>query len=451
MSQFLDKFRNDISKLYENADDYNVLIEIGEGSDKRTFEAHSVLLRSRCKYFHTALKPQWIKRDTEKSEMIILQKPNISPKVFEIILKYIYTGNLDLYNKETKDLLGLLEALDELDLEELFEYVQDFFIVHESKCEFDEFVRPYDSILPKVLQSTPSRYTFSKSQLDDVPLSLIPRKPPYHLDSSIIGPKEAALIANWIDPMEGKSVNGRIQYGPAIVLFKTLKNHMENNKEIIGGYNPVGWNIAPKISRIQQDHKNLAIYDGIKFGPSFGKGDLEFSYEDNPKEGFCRQHCYDDSIRSTKDKFLIEEMEVFGTHINIRDHVISPTFTKSDSNGASSSIFEAETSASASSNPIKSYKKHKGKNSQSNRINKSHTSYLFSRDPDDNNIAYCMICKSLDSKNKKPHPYSRKGGTTTNVTTHLREDFHEFVHGCESGFHILCDKTVKKLIYEAYS
>src|SRR5205823_4507164 len=31
------------------------------------------------------------------------------------------------------------------------------------------------------------------------------------------------------------------------------------------------------------------------------------------------------------------------------------------------------------------------------------------------------------------------------------KDFHEFVHGCELGFRISCDKTAKKLIYEAYS
>ncbi|CAG8713100.1 9051_t:CDS:2, partial [Dentiscutata erythropus] len=94
-----------------------------------------------------------------------------------------------------------------------------------------------------------------------------------------------------------------------------------------------------------------------------------------------------------------------------------------DMNEPGSSISKAETS---SSNPIKSYKKHKGKSSQSNRINKSHTAYFFSRDPDDNDIAYCMIYKSVDSKNpdsknKKPHPYSCKGDTTTNMATHLRE------------------------------
>ncbi|CAG8742936.1 20453_t:CDS:2 [Gigaspora margarita] len=277
MSQFLEKLRNDISKLYENADDYNVLIEIGEGSEKKTFKAHSVILRSRCNFFHVALSNDWSRRDTENSEMM---------------------RNLDLYNRETKDLLELLQALDELGLEELFEYIQDFFIVHESKwikdylyqvieiafqhehykklqafcvdiisdhpsnffasnfftsinesmlsaiisrdelklqeikiwnylikwgivnssiknedvskwidedfsilqnklvkliplirfsdisiSEFDEYVRPYDSILPEVLRSTPSlRYTFSKSQLDDVPLSLIPRKPPYYIE-----------------------------------------------------------------------------------------------------------------------------------------------------------------------------------------------------------------------------------------------------------------------------
>ncbi|CAG8652709.1 5084_t:CDS:1, partial [Scutellospora calospora] len=178
--------------------------------------------------------------------------------------------------------------------------------------------------------------------------------------SMIVGPKEAAMIANWIDPMEGNYVNGRIQFGnikfhllyrasksshsfecfhnkcdgkgPKIVLFKTTSNI----REIIGGYNPIGWSSEDKyietedsfifsfddlldadrttvarVSRVKAECKEFAIYDGVKFGPSFGKGDLEFSCIENPKEGFCRQHCYDTQIRFTKDRFLIEEMEVF--------------------------------------------------------------------------------------------------------------------------------------------
>ncbi|CAG8473764.1 16952_t:CDS:2, partial [Dentiscutata heterogama] len=82
---------------------------------------------------------------------------------------------------------------------------------------------------------------------------------------------------------------------------------------------------------------------------------------------------------------------------------------------------EVETSTSASSNSINTRKKRKSKNNQSNRINKSHMTYFFSRDPNDNNIAYCMICKDLSNTNKKPYPYSRKGGTTSNMASHLRE------------------------------
>ncbi|CAG8651453.1 12551_t:CDS:2, partial [Cetraspora pellucida] len=79
-----------------------------------------------------------------------------------------------------------------------------------------------------------------------------------------------------------------------------------------------------------------------------------------------------------------------------------------DINEPDSSISEAETLASTSSNLIKSYKKNKSKSSQSNRINKSHTSYFFYKDSEDNNIAYCIVYKNFDSKNKKPYPYSCK-------------------------------------------
>jgi len=55
------------------------------------------------------------------------------------------------------------------------------------------------------------------------------------------------------------------------------------------------------------------------------------------------------------------------------------------------------------------------------RTNKSHTTYFFWKDTDDNEIAYCLLCKRRISDDKKPYPYSRKGGSTSKLTTHLRD------------------------------
>ena len=55
------------------------------------------------------------------------------------------------------------------------------------------------------------------------------------------------------------------------------------------------------------------------------------------------------------------------------------------------------------------------------RSNKSFTNYFFLRNPEDDDKAYCIICKwNLTRTNKKPYPYSQKGGITINLVNHLQ-------------------------------
>ncbi|CAB5364781.1 unnamed protein product [Rhizophagus irregularis] len=48
---------------------------------------------------------------TKNNNMIEFKKPNIRPTAFEIILKYIYTGEMDLSNHSGEDILGVVVAL----------------------------------------------------------------------------------------------------------------------------------------------------------------------------------------------------------------------------------------------------------------------------------------------------------------------------------------------------
>src|SRR4051794_13025440 len=113
---FSSKLSFDYTKLLETSNDYNVIIEIGgereisfnkndkistlftlNNGDKEDFEkfkifkAHSVILKTRCKYFEAALSHDWVKKDDNNT--IILKIPNIRPKIFSVILKYIYDGS----------------------------------------------------------------------------------------------------------------------------------------------------------------------------------------------------------------------------------------------------------------------------------------------------------------------------------------------------------------------
>ena len=74
----------DLNKILENELCYDFIITIGEGSDIKTFKVHSAILCARCPYFQVALSNSWIKKEENK---FTFAKPNISPKVFNVILK----------------------------------------------------------------------------------------------------------------------------------------------------------------------------------------------------------------------------------------------------------------------------------------------------------------------------------------------------------------------------
>jgi hypothetical protein len=74
----------DISSILNDEDDFNVIIQVGENSNTKEFRAHSLILRARSQYFKSALSSKWI---TKKDDMIMFNKPNITPTVFDIILK----------------------------------------------------------------------------------------------------------------------------------------------------------------------------------------------------------------------------------------------------------------------------------------------------------------------------------------------------------------------------
>ena len=72
---------NDFSLMLNEADDFNVIIQVGENQDMKEFRAHSAILRARSPYFKNA------KMDYKENNMIMLNKPNITPTVFDMILK----------------------------------------------------------------------------------------------------------------------------------------------------------------------------------------------------------------------------------------------------------------------------------------------------------------------------------------------------------------------------
>ncbi|GBB90448.1 hypothetical protein RclHR1_01740025 [Rhizophagus clarus] len=103
---------------------YDVLIRVGEQPDVKKFQANSKTLISKCNYFHTALSSNWARKE---NDIFIIEKPNIKPKVFEVVLRYICSGTIDWNALEGEDFLGIWLAADEFMLDELEKQVRELF------------------------------------------------------------------------------------------------------------------------------------------------------------------------------------------------------------------------------------------------------------------------------------------------------------------------------------
>ena len=82
--KFWAELSSDYEKLFETELGYDVIIYAGEEPNVKEIHAHSNILCVRSEYFHAAFSNEWAKKENGK---FILRKPNISPQLFNIILR----------------------------------------------------------------------------------------------------------------------------------------------------------------------------------------------------------------------------------------------------------------------------------------------------------------------------------------------------------------------------
>ena len=83
-SKFLVELSNDYEKLFETEIGYDVVIYVGEEPNVKEIHAHSNILCIRSQYFRSAFSNEYAEKRDGK---FILRKPNISPQLFNIILR----------------------------------------------------------------------------------------------------------------------------------------------------------------------------------------------------------------------------------------------------------------------------------------------------------------------------------------------------------------------------
>ncbi|CAG8453493.1 19267_t:CDS:2 [Gigaspora rosea] len=156
-------------------------------------------------------------------------------------------------------------------------------------------------------------------------LILSPRMGRWRIDSVIMKPKHAVIIANCIKRIDGKlCISAMVPY-EFILLYRGSLHGFNNS---VFRYNPCGWIYRSfptwantfdsfifsfgngkssddyKISRVS-NHQH-AVYDYANNGAHFGQSDLVL----NNINGACNKYSYEESILDTNN-FCIEEIEVF--------------------------------------------------------------------------------------------------------------------------------------------
>ncbi|RHZ77715.1 hypothetical protein Glove_174g40 [Diversispora epigaea] len=137
--KFFDKLSQNFIELLNDKDDYNVIIKV---KNEKHFTAHSNVLKCRSPYFRKELENVISNENNIKT----INKQNISVRIFDIILKYIYCGIIKLENAETRFIFDLMMAASEFELEELAKELETFLIGTKSswlKSHFSQCRSPY--------------------------------------------------------------------------------------------------------------------------------------------------------------------------------------------------------------------------------------------------------------------------------------------------------------------
>ena len=82
--EFSQELINDYEKLLEIDKECDVIIYAGENENTKEIRAHSLILCIRSQYFRAAFSNEWANK---KDGKFILNKSNISPQEFKIILR----------------------------------------------------------------------------------------------------------------------------------------------------------------------------------------------------------------------------------------------------------------------------------------------------------------------------------------------------------------------------
>ncbi|GBB87380.1 hypothetical protein RclHR1_13840001 [Rhizophagus clarus] len=126
-NKFLPKLSQNLLEILEDNEFYDITIEVGNDPYVRIFRSHMVILNYRSPYLRRILSTN-VNQKKGDGTLVHIKLPNISPEIFPMVLRYIYGGRLSLEEYDTSDIIKILVAARELNLQELITHLQSFLI-----------------------------------------------------------------------------------------------------------------------------------------------------------------------------------------------------------------------------------------------------------------------------------------------------------------------------------
>ncbi|CAG8618699.1 20872_t:CDS:2 [Dentiscutata erythropus] len=362
-SDSLLELSNDFDQLLIKEQNYDVIIKAGDENDVQEFRVHALILITRSQYFRTALSDNWARKD---GNVTILEKPNVSPKIFQLLLKYLYTGVINFDSLDGTIVLQVLIAADELYLDSLLNRVDNHLIRKHA-----EFLRKDPGQILQIIFKYEPCSKFRDLCLKTISFHLDPNDesiskslPPRCLqslplfNSLIINQKHFSIITSWIEKQDSNYFEKRnLPYsfslllrasrdglssdkfhnlcdnkGPILIITKTRQNG-----QIIGGYCPIDF--KPGLN-VRHNESWLASQDSFIFSfPNNSNSNHLFRVVDSQKAiyynpttciGFGLQDILlnNNQIRSLSDSSYSRVTNVLrGTH-NLEDYEVFQVIKK---------------------------------------------------------------------------------------------------------------------------
>uniref|UniRef100_A0A1D1YLU2 Actin-binding protein IPP n=1 Tax=Anthurium amnicola TaxID=1678845 RepID=A0A1D1YLU2_9ARAE len=154
-------FINDLYWLLKESNSYDALINIGDSPNIKSFKAHKSILSARSLYFRAILSNS---NSNKKNSFIEITQTNIQPDIFEVILKFIYTGRIFLEGEtDAKILFDYIIAAEKLWLYHLIHYIENYLIY-----QMSDWLKSNFTYVLIMINSNPSSFKLLREFVDDM-------------------------------------------------------------------------------------------------------------------------------------------------------------------------------------------------------------------------------------------------------------------------------------------